>query len=371
MTLTSSPANLASAEASDRSRPVLVWASIGAACLAFSLYLFAAWWLSGEAKPVSTGPTPVPTSAKVFIHVYEAVFVVLVVGLIYGLVIRPWRRDGTLTFDGMLLLSFFSLLWQDAFVNFSQVTFLYNAEFINFGSWYEWVPGWVSPNGNSVPEPILGILITYGPFYFLAAAIGGWCMRKAKARWPSLRPVALVLIAAGIFAVGLPVFEVLCMRFGHTWAYPGAARSGVLGALTLFPGTHYQFPLYVESVFGGLGFALMSGIRYFRNDKGRSWAERGVDELTLSPRKQNGLRFLALCGMVNVFWLFAMALPWNVFGLNSESWPNDIVSRSYLVGGNRCGPGTTYACPGPGVPIPRPSSAHPSPEGELVVPSAR
>jgi hypothetical protein len=342
-----------------------VWAALGGVFLAFNLYLYVAWVASGDFQSVAKGPTPVPTYAKIVLHGWEAGISIFFVILTYRWVIRPWRRDRRLGFDALFLLAFLSLTWQDVFMNYTQTAFLYNAEFVNFGSWYRWVPGWVSPNGNSVPEPLLGIFTLYGPFFFLGAVAGGWCMRKVKEHRPATRSAALFGFATLFFLAWLIFFELVCMRFGHMWAYPGAARSGVLGWFTLFKGTYYQYPVYVEGLFGAILMATFALVRYHKNDKGESWAERGASDLKLQQGPKTAVRFLALCGIVNVIYLGTYFIPWNVFSLNSDPWPKSIVDRSYLVGGNRCGPNTTYACPGPNIPIPRPHSVHVGPDGQL------
>ena len=52
---------------------------------------------------------------------------------------------------------------------------------------------------------------------------------------------------------------------------------------------------------------------------------------------------------------------------DSDNWSTDVQSRPYLTDG-MCGPGTTYACPGPGTPIFKPHSIHITPEGKIIVP---
>ena len=345
------------------SRPVLVWGTIGAGFLAFNAYLYARWVLSGDAQPVDKSPDPVPASVKFVVHGWEALISVFFVILLYRWVIRPWRQNGHVTMDGLFLLGFLSLTWQDVFMNYTQTAFLYNTEFVNFGSWYRGVPGWISPNGHQVPEPLLGIFTLYGPFFFLGAVVGCWLMRKAKEHRPTLRAVSLFALTTAFFIGWLIVFEFVCMRFGQMWSYPGAARSGALGWLTLFKGTYYQYPVYVEGLFGGILMATFATVRYYRNDRGETWAERGSSDLRIGRKGSSLLRFAAICGILNVVYLGTYFIPWNVFSLNSDDWPRSIIDRPHLVGGNRCGPTTTYACPGPGVPIPRPDSAHLDPDG--------
>jgi hypothetical protein len=145
-------------------------------------------------------------------------------------------------------------------------------------------------------------------------------------------------------------------------SYPGA-----ISWLTINHGHYYQYPVY-EGVMGGVFFASYACLRYFKNDKGQSVAERGIDEVKVTQKKKSGLRVLALVGIVNTLMLILFSIPVQFFALHADPWPQDVVKRSYLTDGF-CGPGTTYACPGPAIPIPRPDSAHVSTDGKLVVPA--
>jgi hypothetical protein len=65
--------------------------------------------------------------------------------------------------------------------------------------------------------------------------------------------------------------------------------------------------------------------------------------------------------------IFNVPVQW--VGTHSATWPTDIQKRSYLLDG-LCGQGTTFACPGEGVPNPRGStSVRIGPDGGLVVPA--
>jgi hypothetical protein len=75
------------------------------------------------------------------------------------------------------------------------------------------------------------------------------------------------------------------------------------------------------------------------------------------------VRFLALVGACNVIFLVCYSLPNALLGLYASPWPKDVIDRSYF--SYLCGPGTDYACPGPGIPIPRPDSVHVDPDGRL------
>lgn len=83
--------------------------------------------------------------------------------------------------------------------------------------------------------------------------------------------------------------------------------------------------------------------------------------------KQFWLRWLAFAGVFNVVFLAGYNVPWQWFSLKGQ-WPTDIMQRSYFTNGV-CVEGTSYACPGPNVPIALGShSLRVSPDGRLIVP---
>jgi hypothetical protein len=342
-------------------RPIVWWALVGGAVLLLEIYVFAHWILSGKATPTSTGSTPVPSWMSIVAHTWEVAGVIALVWVINHFVIKPWRRERTLTLDGMLVLTFFTLFWQDPLLNYHQTWATYNATFINFGNWAASAPGWLAPNGNLFAEPIVWTLPVYVYASMGGVLLANAVMRRAKARWPGLGTAGIIGVAM-VFCMAFDfVLETIWMRLG-IYTYAGSIRW-----LTLFSGHYYQFPIY-EVVFAGGMFTAFACVRYFQNDKGLSVAERGVDELRVSRRARTSLRFLAIVGIINVLMLVTYNLPMQWFGTHADPWPEDITKRSYLTNGI-CGPGTEYACSGPAVPIPRPDSAHLTPDGELRVPN--
>src|SRR3546814_18715236 len=73
------------------------------------------------------------------------------------------------------------------------------------------------------------------------------------------------------------ILEIPATRFG-LFAYPGAPYS-----LTLWAGKFYQFPIY-ENTFMNYNYLSIGLLRFYRDDKGESLAERGVSTMRLPDR---------------------------------------------------------------------------------------
>ena len=346
-----------------RVKPVKWWAGIGAGFLAVQLYVFARWIASGPQR-TPVGATEPPDWMKLALRSWEVGGVIATVGCLYWFVLRPLRRDKRMSFDGMLVLCMGLAYWQDPTPNyFNYGAFTYNSYLINFGSWAEFVPGWLAHNtGHSYAEPIIWNGPTYVYTLIVAILAANLLMRRLRARWPNLGNVGLVAAAYGFIALFDFLTELVMTRVG-AYTYSGAIKE-----VTVFHGHYYQFPIY-ESVLWGGGWAALACLRYFRNDKGHTVAERGIDEVRATTRQKNGLRFLALVGVTQVIFMsYNIAFSW--FALHGDSWPEDVQQRSYFTQ-RVAGPGTEYAPPGPDVPTPRGDSAHLTPEGRLVVPENR
>lgn len=336
-------------------RPILGWALAGAVFLAVEAIALSGWILSGDAQRVPTGPTPVPGWMKVTIHTWEVLGVLGGAAFLYFFLVRPWRRERRITTDGFLCLAFLSVVWQDMLINYFQVWNNYNAEFFNLGHWNPHVLGWMSPNGNLVPEPLIFIFPIYLYALMGLVVFNCWILRKVRARYPHLSTVQVLGISFVWLCIGDLVLESIWVRLGF-FVYPGAIPS-----LTLFHGHYYQFPVYEAFIMGFFGTAITS-IRLFRNDRGEILPEYGLERLAI--RRKNPVRLLAIVGAVNVGFL-CYNVPAAIAGMYAGAWPEDIQQRSYFTTG-LCGPGTDYACPGPGVPVNRRESRHLRPDGSLT-----
>lgn len=342
-----------------RSKPITWWAWVGAAALAMQIYVMGAWVLT-DFTPTPTGSTPQSTWDQVWGYFWQIGGCLVWAGFVYWFVVRPIRRTGTIPLDGLLVLCFTLIVWQDPFCNYVKPWGTYNTHLIQWGSWVEHVPGWMSPNGSNFSEPLLVMIPVYVWGVLGFAMIGCAVMRAFKRRFPATGTAGMLAFCYGFFLIVDLVLETLWMRTG-IWAYPGG------GTFTLFDGSRYQFPIK-EMFLWGAAWAAFTCLRYFRNDRGQTFAERGAEHLTASPWRRTGIQFLALYGAINVLYLVCYNLPMNVMNMHNTTWSEGVQEISYMNDG-LCGEGTDYACPTADTPIPWNGSAHLRPDGTLAPPT--
>ena len=323
-----------------KARPIVFWAVLGAAFVLLELWIYGSWIGTGEATRVGTGADPVPTATKVWAVFFQASGCALTVAAIV-IVVRQSRRERRLSWDAMMVIAWVSLYWQDPLINYTRHIYFYTSAMLNFGSWVERVPGWRSPNGHLLPEPLL----FSGNAYFwmgpMATVVACFAMRRARARWPRLGVPGTILAGLAAMAVLDLALEVIFIRT-QLYSYPGAIRE-----LSVWGGKRYQFPIY-EALLWGSVWTTMGALRFFRDDRGRSVVERGVDRVRASTRARTALRVLALVGVANVAMLIYSGAM-NYTGLYADKFPAGY--PSYLKNG-QCGVGTRYECAGPEVPVP-------------------
>ena len=343
------------------SKPVVAWAALGCAFIALQIYLLSRWVFGPNFHSIGTGVTPVPDYMKIAVHGTEAVMAVGIPIMLYAFVIRPLRRNKRLSLDGMLILAFFWVWWQDPLFNYVTTGFNNGSIALNMGGWASYIPGWNSPNGNRIPE---GIVWDLGFYLVLCAggAIGATALMKQwRARRPQVRTSTMFATVFCVYMVADVLVEMFFVRTGF-YSYAGAAHGW-----TIFTGTFYQFPMYEPFAVAVLVTG-WTAVRYFVDDRGETLAERGASGLRISDRNRTVVRFLGLVGLLNVVFLLGYSTLIQVWQLHPGAWPKSVQQRSYLLNGI-CGAGTTFACPGPNIASPRGDrSIHIGPNGEVVIP---
>ena len=234
--------------------------------------------------------------------------------------------------------------WQDPLFNWSRPNFVYNGYFFNMGAWVEYVPGAINPTGNLLAEPPLMAAMVYVWMPLMMTFFCAYVMRKAKAKWPSLSVGQLMLVGLGAMMVCDLIIECFWV---HTRSY---SYVSTIHALTLWAGEIYQFPIY-ESLFWGGVWACSGILYYFRDDRGHTVIDRGIDQIK-STKMQVLYRFLAMVGYINiVFACYNIIMI--LIGFSADPAPEGY--PSWLLTG-QCGAGTHYECPGPNVHVPLPES---------------
>ena len=100
-----------------RSAPVKVWALAGGLLLVFQFYVITSWLLGPNFKRVPSGPSVPPGWMKAFLIGWQIVPIPLMVVILYWFLVRPWRREGRPTTDGLLCLAFLFVSFQDPLIN--------------------------------------------------------------------------------------------------------------------------------------------------------------------------------------------------------------------------------------------------------------
>jgi hypothetical protein len=316
--------------------PATGWAVLGALFIAFQLYLYTRWIVSGNATPTPVGADTAPSWMVIAVWVHIGIGAVLLVWMINHFLVNPWRQHHTITGDGLLMLAVLTTFWGDLGANYLHYWVIYPTVWPNLGSWYNFIPGWQSPNGNLQAEATAFFLPSYAIVMFGFTSIAIAAMRRAERRWAGISKLRLFFVAFAVLATLDLVLEVAWVHLG-LFVYPST-----ISWLTLFHGHIYQFPVY-ESILWGASWAGLSCLRYFKNDAGLTIVERGAERITTSTRKQLVIRFLALAAAANIF-LLAYNVEAALVSTQSGNWIQDISNKSYYRGG-LCGPGAEYVCP--------------------------
>lgn len=321
------------------SKPVKVWASIGAAILAFQVFIWAKWITGPNLERVPVGPDDPPTWMKFTIWSVLILGFFLAAYSLWRFVIRPWRTEGRLSLDGMMCLAFGLSYFQDPLFNYSGTWLTYNSYMPNWGSWLSEIPGSIAPAtpGAQFAESPLWVLPLFIYILLPVCMLMNLVMRRAKARWPSVSTLRLVLIAwllATVFTLVLEAAVLMPLGFyTYAGAFPGTSVN---------PSHFYKYPVYEAVIWGAL-WAGWACLRYFRNDRGETIAERGIEHVRATPAQKTGIRFLAVFGAISVAFLCIYNIPAQYMGPRAVPFPKDVQNRSYFLNG-LCGDQTAQAC---------------------------
>ena len=248
-------------------------------------------------------------------------------------------KTGRFTFDALFFLACWLMFFQEPWMNWINLQFLYGTTFINFGSWLNHTPGWSLPNARLIPVPLV-----YGMAYLWMVGFGGWAgaryMGYQRRKDPARSNGRLLWQTWGVMVVIDFVGEGI-MTHLQLISYPRTIES-----LTLFAGTNHPFPLY-ESLIWPSTFILLSSMYFFKDDQGRSWPERRNRPHPLQERGPgDDSSFAAIAGYCQIAILVTFNIPYQIIGLHAGPVPKALLDEPWRMGGV-CEPGAAYNCGGP------------------------
>jgi hypothetical protein len=243
------------------------------------------------ANPDVTGaPRPVEPlwGFSHWITLHQVGTVVMMVALVTAFVVA-WRRHPR---HPVLLMAVATtlLVWQDPIMNWAPYA-VYNPEL------WHWPETWPLVSLSPTVEPF--IVIGYATFYMAPFFPAVWILRRIQARRPPESFVSrhpLVTLAGLILAVGF-VFDACLENFlirTQLYIYSQVMPFGSYAA-----GEWYQFPLIWEST--GVTLVMISaGILLYRDDTGRSQAEKLAQRVRAFQARPALGAFLVMFAVVNV-----------------------------------------------------------------------
>lgn len=329
------------------SRPGKGWswphylAAIGLPILVLNVWTVIAWLADGPSQV-----TEFRDHGSVSWYAVRVVEGVTVLGSILVVIylVRGCRRARRiLTFEVMFCLAGATLFWADFALNFFQPVFLVSSNFVNLNTTCGHMPFVVNPDCGRAPDPLLFFFLLEA-FLILACALGvSKLVGRARSHWPGISTAKLFGFVLGI-GMALALVEILMLALG-VWAYAGPR------GISFSPGhgTQYHVFVWLET---GLTFGLFSALYVFRNDKGQTLVERGLEHHT--PRTRKAITMMALYASLQLVTWGPGTVPLVALSFYQDGWAkmpahlvNDLCDAPG-VEGTRYGP-----CPGsPGYRMP-------------------
>jgi hypothetical protein len=321
-----------------------VWIGIGVFWVALFVYCMTAWVIGPDFVTNDFGRDKAPANYVRFIRMLEVLMLVLTAWILFYFVIRPWARDRKPSFEGLYFLACFTLVLQEPWHSWIRPQLLYNTLFFNMGSWMGTLPV-SNPTAHLTPLPLAFAGLGYFWIYGLPAYGGSLLMKRLAARNPKLSKLRLILYCFLGFCLFDFVIESFILRTGM-FVWPST-----IPELTLFAGQTYQYPIYEAWAWAG-SYTCAACLLYFRNARGESIADRGLDHIVKPGGARLFARWLALVGYLQIGLLVTFNLPYMFWALHGGKFTVTEQSHPWLTAG-LCGDSTPYACPGPGVPFAR------------------
>ena len=294
---------------------VSAWAAFGLVWILVAVQALVRWTLSDQQfQPAPVlGPDVFPPWREVSLRALEVLSLLVLAGFVWFCIVKPWRRTGHLSLEGMFVIGGFFGSVADACLNLYSYLFAWNSHSFNRGVWAAFMPFHRAGSSSRYAEGLLWGVPMYIYFCTGAAILGCITVHALRRRFSDISNVqALFVVFCGEFALGL-ILENTIIRITQAYGY-----AQTTGWLTLFPGSQYQFPVYESLFTAGLGVAF-TAVRLSAQDSpdGVSIIERGYQRWR--PALQRPVRLLAVIGFSATALLVIYHLPFNWLGVGGTS----------------------------------------------------
>jgi hypothetical protein len=336
------------------------WAAVGAVLLVLETWVLARWITGPNFTTIPVGVNQPPEWMRICLDTLQIAGFVVAAVVMWRLLIRPLVRERRLTLNGILVIAALFAAPFDAVSAGATQWCNYNSYLFNRGSVLSAIPGVLSPNHAGVGQawPFFG-----WPAYVILmpglGALGAGIMRRARRQYPAMNNVGLIAVCVAcviVLELALEVFLVLPTGVYSPAGMPGPA---------VFGDTFHRMPV-LEALHGGMFFSIPGILKYFVNDRGETFAERGLQAISGGWRRA-GVRVAAVTGAFHLGLIVTYHLPVALYAMHSSEYPDDVKKRSYFLG-NACGEEVDIACPGPRTPTLRPGAGHFDWSGNFVPP---
>ncbi len=296
--------------------PVVCWAFLGAVSCLFSVAIFGQWLASEEfsAVPLSEADA-MPVGGVLKIRIVELISTAVALWAFYHYLLKPWQKSGEFRIEGLLLVGALVTYVLDTSINYFGYFMAWNKHAINWGSWGGFFPGHTGPTRYA--EALLWGPPMYVYFGVALATIQSWVINKLRGGLGLGFAVALMLSFPVVFLFDLLAESAIIRTEAYAWP-------NTIGALTLWRGEQYQFPLY-ESLLVGIYASMYTLLMYSARPDGTTWIERGAERFSGGSRLL--VRFLAATG----FAMLCTAFYFVGFGVFSLFADNNVAMPEYLM----------------------------------------
>jgi hypothetical protein len=292
-----------------------LWAIAGVVFAAIAVAAWVQWIASGDqfVQAPILGPDEYSDTRLVGLRVIEALSVLVLVGIVWATVVTPLRRDGRLGFDGRTAIGCLFAASLDGMLNMFEYLFAWNAHSLNLGGWTAFLP--LTDDGASTrfAEALAWGVPMYLYFIMGVGMMGHWIVMRLRARYPGISNARAYLVVFAFACVFDFVVENAIIR--STQAYAFAKTNG---ALTLWSGSLYQYPIYEIFLVAVMG-VLFTSLRLSVTDSpdGISYAERGFERFR--PALQPWVRLFAITGFSCMVLFLVYHVGFNWLGTNGDS----------------------------------------------------